>query len=493
MHSFSQGRVVINEFMAWPSCATTTEFIELMNFGPGPVNIGCYIVTNGQYSVTIPPNTILQAGQYFVLAGQNTIPVGCANVDSTITVDLNWTTCGCTDAPIPTTGDGFMQDGGSANEKIVLFDASFNIVDAVSRQLPVSSSNAITTSSVSGNCTPRSFDLDNLSIAYETINISTGRNNSFSRNTDGDCGWSKTPQVTAKAPNNTSSTSSATYSFSTLDASQCNGTTGSVSIQVSAPDVNSLFPMNYLLAHDYDSNGIYNDFDVYTYGVDSSASSIDINNIPYGRYRITVSSALGCNLRSFDFFIFNCYGVVLEADLKSFELEKFNGKYKVNWIIDHNEFTDRVVLEGSSDGATYQQLQTVIAPTEIKGTWSPTFYFPIAHPGMSGFRLKVVQKNGKSYYSQVVKLNMPANRIQRIWPNPAVNTLHLNYEANQKEYIPYRIYNLTSTLVKEGEILVNKGVNQVDINIQNLLPGTYHLLIGRKHDEKQIRAPFIKK
>jgi hypothetical protein len=92
-NSFGQGRVVINEFMPWSGCNTTSEFIELMNFGPGPMNIGCYIVTNGTYAVTIPPNTIIQPGQYFVLSGQNTLSQGCGNTDSLIHVDLNWTSC----------------------------------------------------------------------------------------------------------------------------------------------------------------------------------------------------------------------------------------------------------------------------------------------------------------------------------------------------------------------------------------------------------------
>ncbi|MGZ5246551.1 MAG: hypothetical protein ACXWV5_05840, partial [Flavitalea sp.] len=45
----SQGRVLINEYLAWPgnSCPSTAEFVELFNFGPGPMNIGCYVLTDG--------------------------------------------------------------------------------------------------------------------------------------------------------------------------------------------------------------------------------------------------------------------------------------------------------------------------------------------------------------------------------------------------------------------------------------------------------------
>ena len=73
--SNAQGRLVINEVMAWPgnSCPTSSEFIELKNMGPGPMDIGCYVITDGDFSITIPSNTILKPGEFYVLGGQDVI------------------------------------------------------------------------------------------------------------------------------------------------------------------------------------------------------------------------------------------------------------------------------------------------------------------------------------------------------------------------------------------------------------------------------------
>jgi len=118
------GRVVINEYMPWTSngCGTTAEFVELLNLGPGPVNLGGYILTTGKYAVTIPPNTLLQPGKFFVLSGEDFIPNDCGNIDSIATgvhANLNWNICGCTNVTIPTTGDGMMTDGGASNTPLV--------------------------------------------------------------------------------------------------------------------------------------------------------------------------------------------------------------------------------------------------------------------------------------------------------------------------------------------------------------------------------------
>jgi hypothetical protein len=186
--SLGQGRVVINEFMPWSGCNTASEFIELLNFGPGPMDIGCYIVTNGQYAITIPANTIIQPGEYFVLSGRDTLPTNCGNIDSAVEVDLNWSTCNCTDKPVPTTGNGLLVNGGSSNEKVVLLDPNLNVLDAVSRSSTPSSSVSITTATAGGACTANTFNLGTMGVAYESINIATGIDNSFARRVDGDCG-----------------------------------------------------------------------------------------------------------------------------------------------------------------------------------------------------------------------------------------------------------------------------------------------------------------
>jgi hypothetical protein len=311
--AFSQGRVVINEFMPWTSntCGgPTAEFVELLNFGPGPVNIGCYILTDGDFSVTIPANTILQPGEFFVISGQNVIAGPCANIDSTITVDLNWNTCNCTSGVIPGTGDGWFTDGGSANEQVVLLSPTLSIVDAVVRSLPVEPSALITTSTAGGQCASGTFDLDLMAINYETIGESAGRGNSFARRLDGDCGWVKDPQQSANATNNTPGESSdVDYDFAVINASTCSNT-GTVDVIVNASSYTNIFPLNYTLAFDTDYDYVFELTDQYSNGTDNTPNTLTVSDLIAGNYRLTVGSTLGCNLQTFPFTILSC-GTVL--------------------------------------------------------------------------------------------------------------------------------------------------------------------------------------
>ena len=475
--------------MAWSGCNTSSEFIEILNFGPGPMDIGCYIVTNGAYSVTIPPNTILQAGQYFVLSGQSILLKDCGNVDSTIVVDLNWNTCNCIDKPI-TSSDGFMTDGGSANEKVVILDPQLNVIDAVSRKLPQSSSISITTATLSGACTSKTFDLDLMGITYENIGQSTGINNSYSRKVDGDCGWEKTPAISAKAPNKTGSTSSATYTFSTLSASECNATTGSIAITVNAPDVASLFPMNYLLAYDADSNGVFSATDTYKYGIDSTAANIDINKLAYGRYRITVGSVLGCNLKTFDFMIFNCYGILLPLQLRSFV---YKGLENTAHVFDAGvtgiQHLKSISLEGYY-GGDYKVLCT-------KNISAATFDNDIIRLNTtqtcSYYRLSMLDDKNSIIYSRIIAIKTPQLHSSiSLWPNPALTGLKVSFQSSVDEMLPFSIKNMQGAVIKRGEWSVHKGRNDINLPVNNLVPGIYQLSVLTGSHWQPISARFVK-
>jgi hypothetical protein len=493
--SRSQGRVVINEFMPWTAntCgASTGEFVELLNFGPGPIDIGCYILTDGDYSITIPPNTILQPGEFYVIAGQTVITAPCANIDSTITADLNWNTCNCTSAPIPTAGDGFFTDGGSANEQVVLLSPSLTVMDAVVRSMPVETSSLITTSSVGGQCTQRTFDLDLMTINYETIGESAGRANSFARKLDGDCGWVKDPQQSGNATNNTpSDISDISYSFAVTRSTACPDD-GSIGITVNGPNVASVFPINYTIAYDSDSDNVFELSDSYTQGSSSTPNTVNVGNFIPGNYRITVGSALGCNLKTFPFVILDC-GPVLPVNLISFTVSKTTAGFESRWTIDNPENLEKIIIEKSTDGLQFQPAGNVYPPANSNGQWSSAFQVAgWDNPGF--FRLQMVAKNGAKTWSPVVAVLRDQRPAVRSWPNPVRNELFTEVTLPSKSIIRYAVFNTNNQLVLKGEKIATEGTTLFSIPSDRLLAGTYQIVFETKDIEqvKPIVVRFVK-
>jgi hypothetical protein len=474
---FAQGRVVINEYLPWTSngCGATAEFVELMNYGPGPINIGCYILTDGDFAVTIPPNTILYPGQFYVLAGQDIISSSCANIDSTIHANLNWNTCGCSSGAIPTTGDGFFTDGGSANEQVVLMDPNLNVVDAVVRSFPVEPSSTVTTPSISG-CASHSFNLDSMSFMYETLGMSTGRGNSFARKLDGDCGWVKDPQQSGHATNNTPGvTSDVSYDFSLVTGYDCDAGHGIVSIFVRHLDLSTIFPISYTIANDVNDNNIFEFTDLYTYGKDSTPPNVTIDNLVAGHYRITVSSVLGCDLATFEFRILPCYST-LPVKLIYFNYAGLKKEgFTFNWLLNEVEQLESVTLERARPFSAFEALEVFNQPPGATGSRYLTATAPATNDYYF-YRLKIRQKNGSFFYSPVLDARQPNSFSQvKLWPNPATDLLHLSLPGTLNEVVSYRVFDSKGSEVKSGSWNLTPGVTTATIPLTGLAPGLYHL------------------
>lgn len=123
--------VVINEIMYRPNLndgfstnpLLTGEYIELI--GPAGTNIGCYVLTDGDWSITIPAGTTIPADGLFTL-GHNNSPYATTNG---IAYDLDVANCGCFVAPT-TGGDGILifSNGG---EYLSMHDNTGAFIDGV--------------------------------------------------------------------------------------------------------------------------------------------------------------------------------------------------------------------------------------------------------------------------------------------------------------------------------------------------------------------------
>ncbi|MBL7772860.1 MAG: lamin tail domain-containing protein [Chitinophagaceae bacterium] len=126
-------KVFINEFAPRPAqgaCPGTPngqnpnsgEWIELYNPGPNNVDIGGWIISDGDWTATIPAGIKILANNYYLIGGGGTF---CSSGQLP---DLNVETCNCATVS-PTTQDIMNLTDGS--EQIVLFDCTGAVVDAV--------------------------------------------------------------------------------------------------------------------------------------------------------------------------------------------------------------------------------------------------------------------------------------------------------------------------------------------------------------------------
>jgi hypothetical protein len=492
-----QGKVVINEYMPWTSntCGTTSEFVELLNFGPGPVNISCYILTTGIYSVTIPPNTILKPGEFYVIAGRDVLPGTCGNVDSTsVRANLNWNNCNCTNTAIPTsaTSEGMMADNGYS--PLVLLDPSLKVIDAIVRGLPGAATAPIVSSSVNGACTSRSFNLGTMNIDYEVLGMAPGSQNSFARTLDGDCVWLKQPNQSGNASNNRrGNITDISYEFIPINLTDCGDDQGTISIFVKHSNYSSIFPMTYTVVLDANNNKDFDSNDSYRTDTVYNPPFIEIANLPLGSYRITVASVKGCYLRTFPFDIITCNPGTLPLRLLYFKNSgSRQNQHYLEWLLQDVQNLQSIVVEKSVDGQTFS-IEKIFFNENFRGDKLYS-YATEASPNFVHYRLKLTQKNGHTFYSPV--LNLQADLLpSRAWigPNPVKDRLHLQIWSTTSQKTAYSIYNVHGQAMDRGSLPLQKGQNQLSIPVQSFPPGNYQLVINGPAGGKQpISLRFVK-
>jgi gliding motility-associated-like protein len=126
------------------SCApNTAEWIELYNSCTTPVDISCFVLTDGDFTVTFPSGTIIPANDYYVLGTNN----------SGGPIDLNIATCGCA---TPAIEIGILQN---SDEQLILVNSTGGLVDAIywgSGDFPLN-----ITSMTLGSCAPITINKPN--------------------------------------------------------------------------------------------------------------------------------------------------------------------------------------------------------------------------------------------------------------------------------------------------------------------------------------------
>jgi hypothetical protein len=115
------------------------------------------------------------------------------------------------------------------------------------------------------------------------------------------------------------------------------------------------------------------------------------------------------------------------------------------------------------------------------------------------YYIKIVGKNGAYNTSQCYNLlaqvsstassasgkSAPTNEVidisdkQLLYPNPASEFVHFRFNSAIEGPVDVQIFNTAGQLIKQSAIKINKGYNQVQIRVHDIMPGIYVLRINK--------------
>jgi hypothetical protein len=165
--------------------------------------------------------------------------------------------------------------------------------------------------------------------------------------------------------------------------------------------------------------------------------------------------------------------IILPIELLSFTAESKDSHVQLNWITTSEINNDYFNVERSVDGVNY----TSIRRMNSLGNSTQTLHYsaiddsPVA--GMSYYRLKQTDIDGKTGYSDIesVNCNHSKNLILKIYPNPfsLQTTLRTNASMKNSRLV---IYNSFGRVVRQIE---NISGQEYTLDRENLLSGLYFI------------------
>ena len=184
----------------------TEEWVELYNNCNNPVDISCWVMADGDFTVTIPSGTILSPGGYYLIGSNN----------SSVTPDLNIASCNCTSGT-PSVIGTFT----NGNEQLLLTDDAGNIADAIqwgAGQFPVNISPPAILP-----CNPFNLSFNSSSTVFEILPQGGANGCTMARICDGAPVWEErcTSDITGGTSNGQNPLPAFSASAQVICASSC--------------------------------------------------------------------------------------------------------------------------------------------------------------------------------------------------------------------------------------------------------------------------------
>lgn len=168
----------------------------------------------------------------------------------------------------------------------------------------------------------------------------------------------------------------------------------------------------------------------------------------------------------------------LPIELISFTGEGFSSYNHLKWTTAQEINNDYFVIMRSSDGITYEEIGFVDGAGNSSQINNYEFIDNDFENEVSYYRLKQVDYDGKSSYSNTISIHSTSSNIVSFFPNPATNVLNINIDNKINETLTIKYVNVLGSNTIIEKINVLQGMHTYTSNKFNeLINGIYFVSV----------------
>lgn len=183
----------------------------------------------------------------------------------------------------------------------------------------------------------------------------------------------------------------------------------------------------------------------------------------------------------------------LPIKITLFTATKGSGYNNVHWQAECTSTQAVFEIERSTDGQNFQKIGTIVA--DQQRCLQPFDYQDkTASAGTNFYRMRIVDVDGKAYYSRIVAVINQSKGFELVGVYPTLITsgqLKVNITAASRDKAELYITNVGGQVLKRMQVSVNAGENIIYINVDGLASGVYHVT-GRNGDGETKSLRFVK-
>jgi predicted outer membrane repeat protein len=170
--------------------------------------------------------------------------------------------------------------------------------------------------------------------------------------------------------------------------------------------------------------------------------------------------------------------LVLPVTWSSMSVKNNNCENIISWTTESETNNDYFVVESSKDGKEYGQVKMIEGQGDKRSQSKYSYNHPLKSSGVTYYRIKQVDYDGRYSYSSVIKSRNKACAelsYLSVYPNPAMNeSVNLEFSEIEKgEEVSIQVYNNIGQLQLNNTFVADDNIQQKPLDISTLQSGVY--------------------
>jgi hypothetical protein len=175
-------------------------------------------------------------------------------------------------------------------------------------------------------------------------------------------------------------------------------------------------------------------------------------------------------------FVKNAGLALLSTKLVDFTAQKEDRNAKLSWSIKESADYSLFEIEKSTNGIVFEKIAT---QTNIQNNGLRNFSFTDYNlpKGVVFYRIKIIEKDGSSFYTKIASINNKFSESFVVSPNPASDHIMISHSASTTLLTNVKVLDASGRVVKTIAKQTIAPGNKLRIPIQGLASGTYYVEI----------------